>query len=464
MLQGRNRFASLGFPPHLHHRCPLFAAYTCSPFRFNRVDFILHLASPDCRLCSIQSCLFRGDLQRGFGVAAEKQGVGSHPVSMAERLPHRQSSTNSQHSSTRYSNPDVFSDEYSLEAIPVSDGFRPNAPSHNAALPTRTTSRTAIPRRPVAYSSQHSPPADSQRKKSWPAHGLVKPSSHRLTSDGPPQTPVPAPASAMSDATSHPRRHPSTTTVSSFSMPPMQTPYEGATGPSHPYAMYPQNTLHRTSTISSMRAPERSYGGPSGPTHPYGMYPQDVVPEGEVDPPSAATPTAPVGFPGRGQHYTRRLGPDGEEADDIIGPDGHTEQLPPYTRYPDAAVTKERYAPGAADSQDSPSTPLQMVQTFRGADDGHVSEDENAQINVAAAEAAGFTTGRRQNARQRWATRSKKRTCCGAVPRWAVVLIIVLAVSLATVLGGVIGRWVSSSRGHGAHDDDGTPQPSLESA
>ena len=44
------------------------------------------------------------------------------------------------------------------------------------------------------------------------------------------------------------------------------------------------------------------------------------------------------------QSYQRRLRPDGEDADDLIGPDGHTEQLPPYTRYPTDLPPKERNA------------------------------------------------------------------------------------------------------------------------
>jgi hypothetical protein len=92
-------------------------------------------------------------------------------------------------------------------------------------------------------------------------------------------------------------------------------------------------------TTSTVQVPDRPYHGPGGPTHPYGMYPQNTVPEGEVAP--APIVTAPVGFPGLQTDYQRRLGPEGEEIADIIGPDGHTEQLPPYTQYPDEAFTRK---------------------------------------------------------------------------------------------------------------------------
>ncbi|MCJ1399462.1 hypothetical protein MMC11_002664 [Xylographa trunciseda] len=387
---------------------------------------------------------------------------------MAERTPTRHSSTSSRRSSLRPVNPDVFSDDYALEAIPVSDGFRPAQVENNPIFPTRSTLRS-IPRRPVPSEPRSEPPSNSPwRKKSSKGYGRGGSVSSRHAAPVgqlPQRTPSMASVSAMSDATSSQRQ---TSMISGFSVPWIPSPYQGATGPSHPYAMYPQDTTpNRTSTLSSIRPPERSYNGPDGPMHPYGMYPQNTALEPETSPGNAFVPIAPVGFPGLGQHYTRRLGPDGEEADDIIGPDGHTEQLPPYTKYPDAALTKERYAPNAPDSEESPASPLTRSDTpaVQGLmDETQISDDENVEINVAAAEAASQPVWR-GTARQRWTRRSKKRTCCGAVPRWAVILIVVLAVLLAAVLGGVIGRWVSQShnnhmgggqgQSHGSGDGDG---------
>ena len=72
--------------------------------------------------------------------------------------------------------------------------------------------------------------------------------------------------------------------------------------PAHPYAMYSQSGLDdETSSVRDMHA---------------------------IPPTVPAIQTAmPVGFPGLNNGYHRVLGPDGEEQD-IIGPDGHTEQLP----------------------------------------------------------------------------------------------------------------------------------------
>ncbi|MCJ1386648.1 hypothetical protein MMC17_009774 [Xylographa soralifera] len=398
---------------------------------------------------------------------------------MAERTPTRQPSTSSRRSSIRPSNPDVFSDDYALEAIAVSDGFRPNVVGSTTVPPTSTTVRS-IPRRPVPSEPRPDPPSDSpRRKKSSKRYGAGTSVSSRHATPAwpvPQRTPSMASVSTMSDGMFSSHRQ--TSTISSFSVPRIPSPYQGATGPSHPYAMYPQDTiLNRTSTISSIRPPERSYNGPNGPMHPYGMYPQNTLLEPETSPATAIVPIAPVGFPGLGQHYTRRLGPDGEEADDIIGPDGHTEQLPPYTKYPDTAVTKERYAPDAPDSEESSASPLTRAETpaVQGlVDEGQASDDDNVEINVAAAGAAGQPIWR-GTARQRWTRRSKKRTCCGTVPRWAVILIVVLAVLLAVVLGGVIGKWVSQSHNNHAgggqgqsHGDGGgaysSPDTSPESA
>ena len=373
---------------------------------------------------------------------------------MAEWTPAQQSSTSSRQSSIRRSNPDVFSDDYALEAIPVSNSIRPDVVEDTTISPTRTTVRS-IPRRPVPSEPRPEPPSDSpRRKQSSKRYGGGSSVSSRHAAPAwavPQRAPSMASVSGMSDGMFTSQRQ--TSMISSFSVPRIPSPYQGATGPSHPYAMYPQDTLlNRTSTISSLRPPERSYNGPNGPMHPYGMYPQNTVLEPETIPASALVPIAPVGFPGLGQHYTRRLGPDGEEADDIIGPDGHTEQLPPYTKYPDSAVTKERYAPDAPNSEESSASPLTQAEmpVVQGlVDETQASDDENIEINVAAAGAAGQPIWR-GTARQRWTRRSKKRTCCGAVPRWAVILIVVLAVLLAAVLGGVIGRWVSQSHGNHA--------------
>lgn len=132
-------------------------------------------------------------------------------------------------------------------------------------------------------------------------------------------------------------------------------------GPSHPYGMYPQTTMARNASISTTatQQPLQRSLSPSlstGPSHPYGMYPQNVV---EDEPPVPVVQTAiPVGFPGINTGFHRQIGPDGEEQD-IVGPFGHTEQLPPYSRYPEEGPTKASMAAEAsATSIDSRSNPM----------------------------------------------------------------------------------------------------------
>ena len=260
-------------------------------------------------------------------------------------------------------------------------------------------------------------------------------------------------------------------------------------GPSHPYGMYPQDIgLGRSPTTSTIRPPERSYVGPGGPTHPYGMYAQNTVPEGEVDP-VAGAPIVPVGFPGLGQQYTRRLGPDGEDVDDIIGPDGHTEQLPAYTRYPNAEGGQQRFVPGGLPPIMQESSPTlsghasSPVLTDHGSPgfganrfspvigghtvlsghsdptytresiNGSLSSDDNGNINLAAAGAAGNGSG---SFKEKWIEKSKKPTCCGKLPRWAMFLIVFLSLALAISLAGSLGKWIS----HKSSYDSG-PKPTL---
>ncbi|KAK8192526.1 hypothetical protein M8818_007696 [Zalaria obscura] len=76
------------------------------------------------------------------------------------------------------------------------------------------------------------------------------------------------------------------------------------------------------------------------------MYAQNVVEDTEDEPVEhlGTTNAIPVGFPGHDQPFHRRRGPDGEEQD-IIGTDGHSEQLPPYSEYPEDGPPKDTILP-----------------------------------------------------------------------------------------------------------------------
>jgi hypothetical protein len=167
-----------------------------------------------------------------------------------------------------------------------------------------------------------------------------------------------------------------------------------------------------------------------------------------------------VGFPGMRQQYARRLGPDGEEADDIIGPDGHAEQLPPYSRYPLAEPTKEAFAPGVADPDDLSSESLHMIDSSDPASRGDDANDSpQASLIPAAAAGEGDASGASKERRKE---ANKRRGCFGRFPTWVVVLGVFFLVVLAAILGGVIGRYVGSKRSRGTVQSPPSPSPAFE--
>lgn len=224
---------------------------------------------------------------------------------------------------------DLDDDDYSLMAlgVMVSDGFRPTQPD--------ATNNVSVQPEPAI----RSPSPDLAESSSSSA--TTPPRPHRSSISKPPR----------SNRDSFTLRHdgamghvpgPSLSRVSSASTDaafiPVDGPYQGPSGPSHPYQMYSQNTrptrtmsVATSSTVPTAR-PESEYSGPTGPSHPYSMYPQNPI---EVPTSQPAVPAIPVGFTNVPDMYQRRLGPEGEEVAAMIGPDGHTEELPPYTRYPD---------------------------------------------------------------------------------------------------------------------------------
>lgn len=133
------------------------------------------------------------------------------------------------------------------------------------------------------------------------------------------------------------------------------------------------------------------------PAHPYAMYSQsgldDETPAQDMHSIQPAVPpiqtAMPVGFPGLSNGYHRVLGPDGEEQD-IIGPDGHTEQLPPYSRYPDAGPTKASMAAEASASRviPAPLNPAMDIEDPFNAPASPVSPVSEASFSVHALPAA----------------------------------------------------------------------------
>lgn len=223
---------------------------------------------------------------------------------------------------------DLDDDDYALMALGVmpADGFRPQMPVETT-VSTHPEPAIRSPSPDLAESSSSSaatPPRPHRSSISKPPRSNRD--SFTLRHDG---FMGHAPGPSLS-------RVSSTSTDAAFI--PVDGPYQGPSAPSHPYQIYSQNirsqrtmSMATTSTTPAAR-PESEYNGPTGPSHPYSMYPQNPV---EVVSPQPVVPAIPVGFSNVPDMYQRRLGPEGEEVAAMIGPDGHTEELPPYTRYPD---------------------------------------------------------------------------------------------------------------------------------
>ncbi|KAI0377029.1 hypothetical protein F5Y04DRAFT_192892 [Hypomontagnella monticulosa] len=366
--------------------------------------------------------------------------------------------------SVRFSHVQGEDDDYDLQAMGIADGFRPvDAPqTQTLGLGTATTLQNppTTPLPPLRPSSTTKPP---QRTDSF-----------ALQHDG---------SSNESDSGTSPSRVSGHSTGSPFVDP--DEPYEGPSGPSHPYQMYPQNVrVARTAslaTTSTAPISERSYNGPSGPAHPYGMYPQNTIPEAGGMPSQTAQGEITVGFPGTTDNYQRRIGPDGEDVADLIGPDGHTEQLPPYTRYPEE--TYHRKALGMETPQPAPVQPLLAIPGAGGIgvatrNPEFASTEDLGDLNSPQSRQSlrSFTSdGSRnelnpvsrteseikdeKNSLKEWQVTAKRRVW-GIVPCWAILLASIVLVLMGVILGSVIGTLVNP-HGKGKGSGDGPPSPAL---
>jgi hypothetical protein len=249
-------------------------------------------------------------------------------------------------------NPDVFDDEYAVDPdeddfMPsVSDGFRPAHHDQRRHDHPAVSHEEYDPFRPKPALPKPADPADLRR--------MATRNSIAKVPYGPDHQRDPHQRGPSSQATPSQHRESFSSTASFATMANSDTAF--GSGPSHPYAMYQQNTMARNasiSTASTQQTPQPSASPPlqTGPSHPYAMYPQNVV---EDEPPAPVAQTGiPVGFPGINTSFHRQIGPDGEEQD-ILDPFGHTEQLPPYSRYPDEGPTK---ASMAAEASATPNEP-----------------------------------------------------------------------------------------------------------
>lgn len=191
----------------------------------------------------------------------------------------------------------------------------------------------------------------------------------------------------------------------------------------------------------------------------------------------------PVGFTGMGGSYQRQIGPDGEDAGDLIGPLGHMEELPPYTRYPEGAYVQnpqgEAAATGASSSPSDGGSPTNTQREVAIAvpETAHIpagaggigmatrnpeysSTEENLSVGRSARSAETSDSSRttietitRDFAEKlpggKWRRRARKKLL-GVIPYWAICLLVVGLVIVGLVMGTVLGVLLS---------DDGEDKP-----
>lgn len=244
------------------------------------------------------------------------------------------------------------------------------------------------------------------------------------------------------------------TTASTEPYLPVDSPYQGPTAPTQPYHMYPQNVrAGRTLSImtSSTLPMSESSRGPS--------QPDDTIQSAAI----------PLGFRALPDQYRRRVGPDGEEIADMIGPDGHTEQLPPYTRYPDEAYVRKAVAVESASNtvqETATVAPPVLAMTVPGAggiglatrnpefestDDlgsprsphstrSFASDDSHRRIRL---DDEGISEKKKPPKKwQAW----MRRKLWGIIPYWAICLTGLVLLVMATILGAVIASFVSKQK------------------
>lgn len=360
----------------------------------------------------------------------------------------RSFATSHSHDSARSSDPNVFSDEYALEEY-----YGRGRDAETVLGREGSVAQSSQPSRSQSIQLTHDSDLPSVRRSRL---SMLSTRSNRRRS-----------ASSREGESSLTRTgslaYQSVRSLSFVVPPRAQSPYQGATGPSHPYGMYPQDiSVTRTAsaaTSSTFRRPERAYSGPGGPTQPYGMYTQNTVPEDGDSMGGFGSSIAPA-FPGLGQGYRRRLGPDGEDVDDLIGPDGYTEQLPPYTRYADGLSPKMDLAEppreeGPVLPQQTRQQPPEQVhflpgENYRPPDvqspvPSNPFDDRSApSSSTTAVDSA--DRSEKGRLKDRIKKKSTRPVCWGLIPCWLSICI-VFAICLAILLGGIIGGVVAH---HGA--------------
>ncbi|KAL1978550.1 hypothetical protein VTN31DRAFT_1409 [Thermomyces dupontii] len=353
---------------------------------------------------------------------------GFHQSESGNRDQNERSST-----SQDSTNPDVFSDDFSLERYNTSDTSHDNDSSRNSSTSSSDSHSTSQTCSPLASrpSQPETAPAenpfdDNSRIPSDEDSGSTRPSSVRKV------------LHRQSSVTTS-----STTSRAGYApVPRPMSPYRGATGPSHPYGMYPQIGVSRSSSVrstSTVRPYDAPPPGGSAPQHPYALYQQNIGLEQDI-----GDQIIPMGFPPNGFQLQHACG-QADDVGDIIGPDGHLEQLPPYSRYPEGVRPKSGHSPASIAS--AMRDREQSLQAGPAASSGESSRtlvdtsslaerDRSVDRSSDISGPVPFNEKVKQKGRQK---------CCGA-PLWLLALL-GLGMVVGGIIGGVIGGLLGEKTG-----------------
>ncbi|KAK4928838.1 hypothetical protein LTR66_016198, partial [Elasticomyces elasticus] len=249
----------------------------------------------------------------------------------------------------------------------------------------------------------------------------------------------------------------SASTASQISIPQAQNPYTGSERPQHDHQMYSQ--VYRNPSISSMSTmravQETSFVTPGGPSHPYHLYPQNTVAEDDEDNTAGGIP---LGFPGH-VRFQQAGDASSNEMGEIMAFNGHLESLPPYSRYADNTVAKgnmdeiNRQMLSRAASRVSMAPSLRppssiAPSTAIGAAATVVASSHNDSSTLLPTQADPEVNSVEQDARKEgwkdiWKEKAKKKTFFGLIPLWGltfIIFVLVCVVIAANLLGILIGR------------------------
>ncbi|CAK3815352.1 hypothetical protein DOTSEDRAFT_73851 [Lecanosticta acicola] len=370
---------------------------------------------------------------------------------------------------------DVFGDEFEtdFEFDGVADGFRPNVDREGEGDDAHARQEHHFHDPPIRTVSAHYAPGPvSPTMSRGPSvRNSIRKSRSQVNPFASPEDEETAPQEREHSLEFEPdtiaRR--SVSSASSHMYAQTGSPRFGA-GPSHPYGMYQQGTMARSpsvTTTSTLRpAPRQSYSQ-SRPQHPYAMYPQGVDEDlddddDDDDVDATSQNPVPVGFPGLTQNYTRRIGPDGEDQD-IIHEDGHTEQLPPYTRYPEDGPEKapllmptalHSRAPVAGTDPGMPlmhqniipsPTPAPQSMSDQSALLDHRGSTSNlVRSNTRASSRSSSLYLNKTWSEKTWKEKRKTKFC--GIPFWWILLALCVLGFIGAVLGGVLGGFIAGGR------------------